>query len=89
MQPKKPRFNPLVIAIVLITIEMNYLVALKQTRIFSCVLGAACVIILLLVLRFHADIAQIIWLMSGVLLPAFGVILLFILKSRSATEGAV
>lgn len=79
----------LVIAIVLITIEMNYLVALKQTRIFSCVLGAACIIILLLVLRFHADIAQIIWLMSGVLLPAFGVILLYILKSRSATEGAV
>lgn len=62
-----------VVAVTFITILMNYLTAKAQTRFMTLTLGGGFALIVVLVALFHQDVAQMLYIMGGVL---FGVFLL-------------
>lgn len=69
----------LMLAITFITIQMNYLVALRRTKVYGISLAAGCALIGALVSVFHSGTAQIVYIIASVLYAVFFINLISIL----------
>lgn len=75
----------LMLAITFITIQMNYLVALRHTKVYGVSLALGCALIGALVAVFHNDIAQIVYIIASVLYAVFLINLISILFGKQTS----
>lgn len=78
--PLLPPISLLVVAVTLLTLEMNYLAALKRMRFYTLTLGGGCAVLAGLVAQWHSNTAEILITMATVLYLVVGLNLVTIVR---------